>query len=245
MLVVQDCVNSGVHVTGNADLEAIYRQGETWQSRTGRLKGLIAVILLGVAVAGWALAAILAFTISQMFPLVKSEVVPLIVDKNTGYMETITTLDQSREKVTQQQAVRAAFVGNYVLRRETYDPRYVADNYDMIGLWSDPNGAAFKAYEELMNPSNPRGRVAMIGTDGEIEPEILSVNPLNANTMNVRFETKERVKGGSVVNRWSATIRYKQLQLPASNRVRLFNPLGLVVTDYVKVPESMPGGLGQ
>ncbi|WP_237143604.1 virB8 family protein [Phyllobacterium zundukense] len=232
-------------MANNADLEAMYRQGETWQSRNSRLKGIITVILLGVAIAGWILAGIMAFTISQMFPLVKSEVVPLIVDKNTGYMETVTTLDQSREKVTQQQAVRAAFVGNYVLRREIYDPRYVADNYDMVGLWSDPNGSAFKAYEELMNPANPQGPIAMIGTDGEIRPEILSVNPLNANTMSVRFETKERVKGGTVVNRWSATIRYRQLQLPASNRVRLFNPLGFVVTDYVKVPESMPSGLGQ
>jgi type IV secretion system protein VirB8 len=96
-----------------------------------------------------------------------------------------------------------------------------------------------------MNPANPRSPVKMIGIGGEIRPEILSVNPLNANTMNVRFETHEDAKGEDIVNRWSATIRYRQVDFPASNRVRLFNPLGFVVTDYVRVPESMPDGIGQ
>lgn len=230
-------------MAGNGEWESLYREGETWQGRTGRLQTMMSLLLLGAAAAGWALAGILAFTLSQMFPLIRSELVPLIVDRNTGYMETVTTLARDGEKVTQLQAVRAAFVGNYVLRRETYDPRYVADNYDMIGLWSDPRGDAFKTYETWMNPANPRGPVSVIGTDGDIRPEILSVNPLNAGTMNVRFETRERIKGGNVVNRWSATVRYRQVQLPASNRVRLFNPLGFVVTDYVRVPENMPGGL--
>ena len=61
--------------------------------------------------------------------------------------------------------------------------------------------------------------------------------------MAVRFETRERRRGGEVVTRWSATIRYRQINLPASNRVRLYNPLGFVVTEYARVPETMPSGI--
>lgn len=221
----------------------IYDQHLSWGEKNRSLRTLIGLILLVFAVAGWIVAGVLSFSVAQLFPLVRTEVVPLIVDKNTGYMETVTTLGKDRANVSEIQAVRASFVGNYVIRRETYDPRYLSENFDMIALWSDPDSPAFKDYSEWMNPSNPRGPVKNMGTTGEVRPEILSVNPLNANTMSVRFETRERRRGGDVVNRWSATVRYRQINLPASNRVRLYNPLGFVVTEYVKVPETMPSGL--
>ncbi len=221
----------------------IYDQHLSWGEKNRSLRTLIGLILLVFAVAGWIVAGVLSFSVAQLFPLVRTEVVPLIVDKNTGYMETVTTLGKDRANVSEIQAVRASFVGNYVIRRETYDPRYLSENFDMIALWSDPDSPAFKDYSEMMNPSNPRGPVKAMGTSGEIRPEILSVNPLNATTMAVRFETRERRRGGDVVNRWSATVRYRQINLPASNRVRLYNPLGFVVTEYVKVPETMPSGL--
>ena len=223
----------------------IYNQHLSWGEKNRSLRTLIGLILLAFAVAGWAVAGVLSFSVAQLFPLVRTEVVPLIVDRNTGYMEAVTTLDKDRSSVSEIQAVRASFVGNYVIRRETYDPRYLSDNFDMIALWSEPNSEAFKDYEEWMNPSNPRGPVKTLGTTGEIRPEILSVNPLNATTMSVRFETKERRRGGDVVNRWSATVRYRQINLPASNRVRLYNPLGFVVTEYARVPETMPSGIAQ
>lgn len=228
------------HVSGPQD---IYDQHLSWGEKNRSLKTLIGLILLAFAVAGWVVAGVLSFSVAQLFPLIRTEVVPLIVDKNTGYMETVTSLDKDRSSVSEMQAVRASFVGNYVIRRETYDPRYLSDNFDMIALWSEPNSEAFKDYEEWMNPSNPRGPVKTMGATGDIRPEILSVNPLNASTMAVRFETRERQRGGDVVNRWSATVRYRQINLPASNRVRLYNPLGFVVTEYVKVPETMPSGL--
>jgi len=221
----------------------IYDQHLSWGEKNRSLRTLIGLILLAFAVAGWAVAGVLSFSVAQLFPLIRTEVVPLIVDKNTGYMETVTTLDKDRSNVSEMLAVRASFVGNYVIRRETYDPRYLSDNFDMIALWSEPGSEAFKDYEEWMNPSNPRGPVKTIGAIGDIRPEILSVNPLNPSTMAVRFETRERRRGGEVVNRWSATVRYRQINLPASNRVRLYNPLGFVVTEYAKVPETMPSGL--
>ncbi|MBY3053964.1 virB8 family protein [Rhizobium laguerreae] len=230
------------HVPGPQE---IYDRHLSWGEKNRSLRTLIGFILLVFAVAGWAIAGILSFSVAQLFPLVRTEVVPLIVDKNTGYMETVTTLDKDRSSVSEIQAVRASFVGNYVIRRETYDPRYLSDNFDMIALWSEPNSEAFKEYEAWMNPSNPRGPVKTLGATGDIQPEILSVNPLNASTMAVRFETRERQRGGDVVNRWSATVRYRQVNLPASNRVRLHNPLGFVVTEYARVPETMPSGPAQ
>lgn len=225
------------------DPQEIYNQHYSWGEKNRSLQTLIGGILLVFAVAGWAVASILSFSVGQLFPLVRTEVVPLIVDRNTGYMETVTTLDKDRSSISQLQAVQASFVGNYVIRRETYDPRYLSDNFDMIALWSEPNSRAFKDYEEWMNPSNPRGPVKVMGVTGDIHPEILSINPLNASTMAVRFETRERGRGGEIVNRWSATVRYRQINLAASNRVRLYNPLGFVVTEYQKVPENMPSGI--
>jgi type IV secretion system protein VirB8 len=132
------------------------------------------------------------------------------------------------------------------LTRETYDPRYLADTFDIIQLWSDPNGRAFREYEELMNPGNLRSPVKSIGAEGDVRVHLLSVNPLNNETMNVRFETEERRQGGMAkVDRWSATVRYRQANLEMSQRVRMFNPLGFLVTDYTRVPEMMPSGLPQ
>ncbi len=111
------------------------------------------------------MAALVGFGASQMFPLVKTEVVPLIVDRNTGETEVITTLsqDEGRLTTTQLEAVRRSFVAHYVLRRETYDPKYVADNFDLVALWSDPNGPAWRDYAELMQPNNSRGPIRVIG----------------------------------------------------------------------------------
>ncbi|MFW8583932.1 VirB8/TrbF family protein [Rhizobium beringeri] len=109
-----------------------YDQHLSWGEKNRSLRTLIGLILLVFAVAGWIVAGVLSFSVAQLFPLVRTEVVPLIVDKNTGYMETVTTLDKDRSNVSEIQAVRASFVGNYVIRRETYDPRYLSENFDMI-----------------------------------------------------------------------------------------------------------------
>ena len=225
--------------------EEIYQQHLTWGARQRSLLSLLSLALGLAAVAGWAVAGISVWASAQLFPLKSTEVVPLIVDKATGYMETVTTLDKDRS-VSELQAVRAAFIGNYVIKRETYDPRYLADTFDIIQLWSDPNGRAFREYEELMNPSNPKSPVKRIGAEGDVRVNLLSVNPLNNETMNVRFETEERRQGGMAkVDRWSATVRYRQGNLEMSQRVRMFNPLGFLVTDYISVPEMMPSGLPQ
>jgi len=225
--------------------EGIYQQHLTWGARQRSLLSVLAFVLGLAAIAGWAVAGISVWSSAQLFPLKSTEVVPLIVDKATGYMETVTTLDKDRS-VSELQAVRAAFIGNYVIKRETYDPRYLADTFDMIQLWSDPNGRAFREYEDLMNPGNPKSPVKRIGAEGDVRVNLLSVNPLNNETMNVRFETEERRQGGMAkVDRWSATVRYRQGNLEMSQRVRMFNPLGFLVTDYTRVPEMMPSGLPQ
>ncbi len=56
-------------------------------------------------------------------------------------------------------------------------------------------------------------------------------------------ETRERVKGGDVTNRWAANVRMKRVDMAATNRVRIFNPFTFQVIEYRKVPESMPTGL--
>ncbi|MCX8571133.1 virB8 family protein [Aminobacter sp. MET-1] len=225
--------------------EEIYQQHQTWGARQKSLMSLLAVALAAAGAAGWVVAGISVYASSQLFPLKTVEVVPLIVDKNTGYMETVTTLEKDKS-VSELQAVRASFVGNYVIKRESYDPRYVADAFDTIAIWSDPNGKAYRDYEDLMNPGNPRSPIKEIGAQGDIKTNLLSVNPLNDTTMNVRFETEERRQGGMAkVDRWSATVRFRRANLEMNQKVRLLNPLGFVVTDYTKVPEMMPSGLPQ
>ncbi len=122
-----------------ADNDEIYRQGASWErAQTRTWKGVSFILFIGCLL-GWGMAALVGFGASQMFPLVKTEVVPLIVDRNTGETEVVTTLsqDEGRLTTTQLEAVRRSFVAHYVLRRETYDPKYVADNFDLVALWSD------------------------------------------------------------------------------------------------------------
>ncbi|TIV74802.1 MAG: type VI secretion protein, partial [Mesorhizobium sp.] len=60
-----------------------YKQHLSWGEKNRSLRTLIGLILLFFAIAGWAVAGILSFSVAQLFPLVRTEVVPLIVDKNT------------------------------------------------------------------------------------------------------------------------------------------------------------------
>ncbi|MFW8642370.1 VirB8/TrbF family protein [Rhizobium beringeri] len=139
---------------------------------------------------------------------------------------------------------RLPFVGNYVIRRETYDPRYLSENFDMIASGQTRISSAFKDYSED-EPSNqevPRQHHGTIRRD-------LAGNPVGQSAQPDDDKRRYASRRGSdsaaarLVNRRSATVRYKQINLPASNRVRLYNPLGFVVTEYVKVPETMPSGL--
>lgn len=225
-----------------AENERIYDQGLSWEKSQTRTWKAVSFILFVGCLFGWGTAAVVGFGASQIFPLVRTEVVPLIVDKNTGDTQVVNTLstDEGRLTTTQLDAVRRSFVGNYVIRRETYDPRYVAENFDMVALWSDPNGRAWRDYSELMTPSNPRGPIRLLGSTGEIRPEIISVSRLNDTTMLVRFELRQRSQGTQTSSRWATTIRYNFVRTTDSNRSRLNNPLGFQVTEYNKVPESMP-----
>jgi len=105
------------------------------------------------------------------------------------------------------------------------------------------------AVAKAMNEGHRGGleAVAVIGSDGDIQPDLLSVNLVgrdrDAFLYNVRFETRERVKGGDVTNRWAANVRMKRVDMAATNRVRIFNPFTFQVIEYRKVPESMPTGL--
>ncbi|MGO7162387.1 type VI secretion protein, partial [Rhizobium johnstonii] len=62
------------HVPGPQE---IYDRHLSWGEKNRSLRTLIGLILLVFAVAGWAIAGILSFSVAQLFPLVRTEVVPL------------------------------------------------------------------------------------------------------------------------------------------------------------------------
>ena len=83
---------------------------------------------------GLALAAALG-ALWALVPLKSVEVVTLLVDKTTGFVEVAQPLERGGE-LSQQESVLRANVVRFIRARETYDPKGLRDNFDLASLFS-------------------------------------------------------------------------------------------------------------
>ncbi len=190
----------------------------------------------------WTIACILilicaaqAAAIALMLPL--KEIVPytILVDKQTGYIETARGLDVGA--LAEDQAVVESMIAQYVLARETFDPADFAERYDRITLWS--LGAARDEYVAQYQKGAPDSVLAIVRPGTTIRVKVKKIELLTRETAQVRFETEHRDTGVDPVRSdWQAIVSYRFTGAPMRMEDRLLNPLGFQVTGYRRDSET-------
>ncbi|WP_296706044.1 VirB8/TrbF family protein [Rhodoblastus sp.] len=236
--------------------DSYFHDGARWERDIYRRLELsrnawrIVAALLGLAlVAGLAL-------LWQLVPLKSMEVVTLLVDKATGFVEVARPLEEGGP-ISEREAVTQANIVRYIRARETYDPPALRDNFELASLLSA--GQASKDLAEEFSPSNPANPMKLWSATGRTRVYVESVNfltngwmqnPGSPATAAVRFMTTRTTERENIIEHWAANVRFRYTKTPMKNQWRFDNPLGFQVIEYRRDQETVapavaPAGAGQ
>jgi len=169
-----------------------------------------------------------AAAIAIMLPL--KDVVPytILVDKQTGYMETVRGVNPGALK--DDEAVVSAFLAQYVLQRETFDPADFEDRYKRVALWS-----VDQARNDYLDSykSGPQSILSSMRPGSTVAVRVKNIEVLSNNTARVRFDLTRSDPGMVPETRdWQTFVTFRFTGAPMRMEDRLINPLGFQVTAY-------------
>ena len=227
----------------NADVTTAERRRQTYYADAaswagdvnGRLKASARIAWLVAAGAGL-IAVLEAVALVVLTPLKTVEPYTIVVDRNTGYVETAAGLKPG--PLTQDAAVTQASLVSYVTARETFDAGDLKENFRKVQLLSA--GDARAQYLREMAADNPQSPIKLNTADTTVQTVIKSVSLLNPTTALVRFDTVRR-DGGQATGQmrpYSAVIAFRYSGAPMKMADRFVNPLGFQVTRYRRDAES-------
>jgi type IV secretion system protein VirB8 len=224
-------------ISTNNDRKAAYLdQAASWASDVhGSLRASrrVAWIIAGVAAA---IALMEAVAIVALTPL--KTVVPytILVDRQTGYVETVRGLQPGA--LTQDASVTQSFIVQYVLARETFDAADLTENYRKVSLWTAP--AARAQYQHSMQRSDPTSPLNLFAPTTQVAVTIKSVSQLSPTTALVRFDTTRTEAGATSGERrsYAAVLAFKYTGAPMTMGDRFINPLGFQVVSYRRDSET-------
>lgn len=172
-----------------------------------------------------------------MMPL--KTVVPytIVVDRQTGYAETIKGLEPGT--LTQDQAVVQAAIVQYLIARETFDAADLTANYRKVTLWSA--GDAREQYVQAMKRANPSSPLNQYPATTTVATTVKSVSILSPGNALVRFSTLRRDQGasGGSERDYTSVITYRFSGAPMRMEDRFLNPLGFQALHYRRDAEGL------
>jgi type IV secretion system protein VirB8 len=219
-------------------LDEYYREAESWSHDRIELQRR-ALRFARIAAAVAALIAVMeALALVVLLPLKRDVPYTLLVDRETGYVEAVRPLEDS--KLTADAALTRSFLVQYVTARESFDIDSLQDDYRKVGLLSADR--ARSEYVSLMSSTNPLSPLASLPRRATIAVQIRSVSSLAPDRAMVRFSTVRTDPGGQpqLAQHWVALIgfRYSGANMTAADR--LINPLGFQVISYRRDAETLP-----
>jgi type IV secretion system protein VirB8 len=179
-----------------------------------------------------------AFALISLTPL--KTVVPytLLVDRTTGYTQTLEGLHP--QTIKPESALTQSLLAQYVIARESFDINSIRDQYRRVGLWSAAN--ARRDYLALIPSSNSQSPINFYPRGTVLDANVSSVDTGRSGKARVRFTTERRDTAGTQPERtwWVAEIDFKFTSEPMTAEDRLENPLGFSVTRYRRFQENPP-----
>ena len=136
-----------------------------------------------------------------------------------------TTLSSNAE-------VSRYFLIHYVIQAESYDADNIEQPYQMV--WAQSSEHVRQQYENLVNSSNPNSPYRLYGKDKYVTVHVTSVNRLNDNTVDVKFEKTlhDRAANSDQTIQKEAIIKWEFSKAEITDKMLERDPLGFKVTYY-------------
>lgn len=206
-------------------------ENELRDRRAGRIAWVVASIAAAIAL-------LEAVAIVLLLPLQKLETIALLVDRNTGFIQTIHPGDGT--EIRADEALLKSYLAQYVTAREGFDRNTVTADYRKTALWS--GGAARGRYLAYMNSSNASSPFNRYRAGDEVQIDVKSVSLMSDDVALIRFDTVLVARDGrsNDLGSWIATARFQFSNAGMSFEDRLLNPLGFQVVSY-RTDAEKPG----
>jgi len=204
------------------------------ERRARKAAWLVAAVAVGIA-------AFEAVALALLIPLKRVEPIALLVDRQTGFVETVDPA--SPRRISADDALTEALLAQYVSAREGFDRATVGADYKKVGLWSA--GPARQSYLSAMQPGSPASPFGLYPAGTIVDVHVKSVSRIGPGLALVRFAARldDADRGRATEAAYIATVRYRFLDAAMSFEDRLINPLGFQVTGYRReseAPDSIP-----
>lgn len=174
------------------------------------------------------------------FKTVKTDV--LLMDRSTGNVETLVTLKEAVSNLDE--VFHKKFITDFMLARENYTYDTAEPNYYAAASFMSPQlQNAWGKYYELNNPASPLNVYKRISTV-KIDIRSITLNTKDDGKQDVatiRFDKKIAVAESINITHWVATLTFKYVNPPVTEKEKRINPAGFQVTEYRVDPEI--GGL--
>lgn len=171
-------------------------------------------------------------------PLKSVQPFVLRVDNNTGATDIVTSV-RDIKKLKYDEAIDKFWLGQYIRFREGYDWWTVQAGYDASMLMSSP---------QIQNDiaglfESPAAPYKVLKDKARVDVRVISVSWVG-DVAQVRFERKVKMLTADQAKapppqRMLATIAYRYVNKPITEKDRLVNPLGFQVMSYRIDPEAV------
>lgn len=207
-----------------------YQETSDWaycmyQSQTVWLRrALLGMVILFVLLTLSILANLFLFPLKEKVPYLYA------FDHATGEVSKIGKL--SPTTLSANWELTRYFLIHYVINYESYSFDNIDLPYQMV--WAQSSGDVKKQYEEQVKSSNPHSPYKLYGKDKFITVHVISINRLNDNTVDVKFEKKlhDHISGTEQLIHKEAIIKWEYEQSEVTQKMLDRDPLGFKVTYY-------------
>lgn len=219
-------------------LEIYYKEAGSWAHDKVQMLERSKSFAWIIATVSVILTMLLGVALIILMPLKKVIPYTLLVDKHTGFVETLKPLEANLIKPDS--ALTQSFLVQYVTTREAFDIDSLQSDFRRVSLWSaEPERSN---YIKSMQASNPDSPLSLYPRSTIVKVIIKSVSQLGKDTALIRFDTirLDNGSGEQPANSWASVVRYQFNNLPMSQEDRFINPLGFQVLKYNRSEEILP-----
>jgi type IV secretion system protein VirB8 len=226
--------------TRDPALQDYFREASAWDLDRCERESRMAGNARWVAVAACVCALVSSAALIVMLPLKRVEPFLIRVDSSTGVVDVVPVY---AGQPPLEQAVTRYFLTHYVSVCERFNFVTAESDYEECAAF---NGAQRNQnWYALWNRNNPLSPLNLHRDGGTVSVQIQAVSFLRRasgimDTAQVRYLKSEAAHGGPtvMVSHWIATIQYVYSKAAEDPRMRIWNPLGFRVLEFVSEAEA-------
>ncbi len=197
----------------------MYHSQTIWLRRS-----LIALILMTI---------LLFFSLTAnlfLFPL--KEKVPYLYafDKATGEITKIGELEKTT--LSSHWSLTRYLLIQYIINYESYDFNHIDRPYQLV--YAQSSNYVKTQYENFVKSDNPNSPYQKYSKDKFITVRVISINRLNENTVDVKFEKilHDRISNSEQITQREAILKWEYQDAETTQKMLDRDPLGFKVTYY-------------